>query len=169
MKNQAFDDEKVMKKKFRPLFRKQYKLKGRQQINVKILSKGDLSLIESLLDKAVGEMKGEERERIRELAGKAKAILEIDVTLQDIIQRLERIEGKIDRIAAPAKEAALPERLRLTLKTLREIGEASASQVAERTGRTRAAESAALNELTRIGFVERRRKRRTVYFKPAED
>jgi len=33
---------------------------------MKILSKEDLSLIESLLDKAVEEMKGEERERGRE-------------------------------------------------------------------------------------------------------
>jgi len=72
---------------------------------VKNLSKEDLSLIESLLDKAIGEMKGEERERLRELAGKAKAILEIDITLKDILQRLERIEGKIDRIAAPAARA----------------------------------------------------------------
>jgi len=136
---------------------------------VKILSKGDLSLIESLLDKAIGEMKPEERERLRELAGKAKAILEIDVTLKDILQRLERIEVKIDKIAAPARAAALPDRLRRTMMTLIEMGEATTSQVAERTGRTRISESVALNELTRLGFVKKRKVGRTVYFKPAED
>jgi len=91
------------------------------------------------------------------------------VTLKDILQRLERIEGKIDRIAAPARAAALPDRLRGTMMILIEMGEASASQVAERTGRTRVAESVALNELARLGFVEKRKKGRTVYFKPAED
>jgi len=133
------------------------------------LSKGDLSLIESLLDKAIGEMKGEERERLRELAGKAKVILEIDLTLKDILQRLERIEGKIDRIAAPARAAALPDRLRRTMMTLIEMGEATASQVAERTGRTRVYESKSLNELARLGFVEKWKKGRKAYFKPAED
>jgi len=140
-------------------------LKEKQKINVKILSKEDLSLIESLLDKAIEEMKQEERERLREIAGKAKAILEIDVTLKDILQRLERIERKIDGIAAPARAAALPDKLRRTMMILIELGEASASQVAERTGRTRVAESVALNELTRLGFVEKRKKGRIVYFK----
>ncbi len=131
-----------------------------------ILSEDEISQIEDLLDRAIREIRPEERERLREIAGKARAALTLDRAIQEILEALRRIEGKIDRIAAPARAAALPDRLRRTMMTLIELGEASASQVAEKTGRTRVAESAALNELVRLGFVGKRKVGRTVYFRP---
>ncbi len=131
-----------------------------------ILSEDEISQIEDLLDRAIREIRPEERERLREIAGKARAALTLDRAIQEILEALRRIEGKIDRIAAPARAAALPDRLRRTMMTLIELDEASASQVAEKTGRTRVAESAALNELVRLGFAEKRKVGRTVYFRP---
>ena len=48
--------------------------------------------------------------------------------------------------------------------TLSEFGEATAEQVARKTGRTRAAESDYLNQLVRMSLVTKRRKSRDVYF-----
>jgi len=113
---------------------------------VKVLSSEDLRSIESIL-----EIKTQE----------------IEKKLNGIKKMLDKIEEKMDRIMAPVRAASLPDRLRTTMNVLIELGEATASQVAERTGRTRVAESTALNELTRLGFVEKRRKGREVYFKQA--
>ena len=121
------------------------------------LSREEITVILNLLDEAISRRRPEERERLREILGKLEASL--------IIQEwLQRIEGKIDEIMVQARAVMLPEHLRPTVKALHELGEASASQIAERTGRTRAGESACLNELARLGYVEKRRVGRTVYF-----
>jgi len=60
----------------------------------------------------------------------------------------------------------LPDHLRKSAMTLSEFGEATAQQVARKTGRTRAAESDYLNQLVRMGLLTKRRKGRDVYFGP---
>ncbi len=61
---------------------------------------------------------------------------------------------------------SLPDHLRKSAMTLSEFGEATAQQVARKTGRTRAAESDYLNQLVRMGLLTKRRKGRDVYFGP---
>ena len=121
------------------------------------LSREEINVIFNLLDEAISRRSPEERERLREILGKLKATL-------DIQECLRRIEGKLDRIMVQARAVMFPEHLRPTITALHELGEASASQVAEKTGRTRAAESACLNELFRLGYVKKRRVGKTVYF-----
>jgi predicted transcriptional regulator len=60
----------------------------------------------------------------------------------------------------------LPSHLQKTMKTILELGEATADRVAERTGRVRATESDYLNQLERMGFVKRRWQGRNVHFSP---
>lgn len=58
----------------------------------------------------------------------------------------------------------LPDHLRKTLIAVLALKEASASTVAKETGRSRAVESGHLNQLERMGFLKRRKRRRTIYF-----
>lgn len=61
---------------------------------------------------------------------------------------------------------SLPDHLRKSAMTLSEFGEATAQQVARKTGRTRAAESDYLNQLVTMRLLKKRRKGRDVYFGP---
>ena len=58
----------------------------------------------------------------------------------------------------------LPNSLRRTMIAILELGEATAEGVAERTGRLRATESAYLNRLVRLNYLEKRREKRRVMF-----
>lgn len=59
----------------------------------------------------------------------------------------------------------LPDHLRETLIGLSEMSEATAGEVAEKTGRVRNIESVYLNQLERMGLVEKYRKGRRIYFR----
>lgn len=48
--------------------------------------------------------------------------------------------------------------------TLMELEEATADEVAQKTGLQRAVESSHLNELVRLGYVKKERKGRLAYF-----
>ena len=84
--------------------------------------------------------------------------------LKEALAWLKRIEEKVDRILEPATVIMLPDRFRSTMIVVQQLGEATTTQVAERTGRLRATESAFLNELVRMGRLKRRKEGRTVYF-----
>ncbi len=58
----------------------------------------------------------------------------------------------------------LPDHLRKTMIALTELGQATASQLAEKTGRVRNLESSYLNQLERIGLVERFKEEKHLYF-----
>ncbi len=58
----------------------------------------------------------------------------------------------------------LPDHLRKTMIPILASGEATAKEIAKRTGRARAVESSYLNQLERMGFLKRERRGRTVYF-----
>lgn len=58
----------------------------------------------------------------------------------------------------------VPDHLRKTLITVYTFGGVTATDVAKHTGRARAVESNYLNQLTRMGYFERAKKGREVYF-----
>jgi DNA-binding transcriptional ArsR family regulator len=60
---------------------------------------------------------------------------------------------------------ALPDHLRTTALNLYSLGIADAEEISKNTGKERAVESNYLNQLERMGYVEKIRKGRKVYFK----
>ncbi len=58
----------------------------------------------------------------------------------------------------------LPDHQRKTFEAMTKLKEASAEQVASETKRARAIESAYLNQLVQMGYLEKRKKGRVVYF-----
>jgi hypothetical protein len=64
----------------------------------------------------------------------------------------------------PSTLLSLPDHLRKTAIIVCQLGEANATEVAARSGRARAAESDYLNQLARMGILEKRRKGRELYF-----
>lgn len=59
----------------------------------------------------------------------------------------------------------LPDCLRTTIVTVLGMGEASAGEVASKTGRSRSLESYYLNRLVRLGHLRKVRRGRRVYFR----
>lgn len=59
---------------------------------------------------------------------------------------------------------SLPDHLRKTAMAIAKLGEATATDVADETGRVRAAESDYLNQLVSMGHLKKKRKGRDVYF-----
>jgi hypothetical protein len=59
---------------------------------------------------------------------------------------------------------SLPAALRKTVMVLYKIEKATAEGLAKETGRLRAVESAAANQLVRLGYLKKRREGREVYF-----
>lgn len=59
---------------------------------------------------------------------------------------------------------SLPDHLRKSVLTIVKLGKAMAEEVAKETGRTRAIESAYLNQLVRMGYLKRVREGKRVYF-----
>jgi len=65
---------------------------------------------------------------------------------------------------SPSTLISLPDHLRKTAVIVCQLGEASAVEVAARSGRARAAESDYLNQLVRMGLLKKKRKGRESYF-----
>ncbi len=86
----------------------------------------------------------------------------------------EEILEKISGGAGPSRELALapdtlsilslPMALRKTVMVLYKLEQATADDLARETKRLRAVESAAANELVRMGYVKKKREGRDVYF-----
>ncbi|UCD73182.1 MAG: transcriptional regulator [Candidatus Bathyarchaeota archaeon] len=114
------------------------------------------------------------------------ALLEIiNESLKSIDNRLADLSGKCDAVLAnlpsgkPLQVGAadledspldvvtllsLPDHLRKTAMILCKEEEATAEQIAEKTGRARAVESGYLNQLHTMGHINKKRKGRDVYF-----
>ena len=58
----------------------------------------------------------------------------------------------------------LPNHLRKTMLAVIALNEATATEVSKQTGKGRASESRSLNELERMGYLNRRYATRNVYF-----
>lgn len=65
---------------------------------------------------------------------------------------------------SPSTLLSLPDHLRKTAVIVCQLGEASAADVAARSGRARAAESDYLNQLVRMNLLKKKRKGRESYF-----
>lgn len=62
----------------------------------------------------------------------------------------------------------LPNHLRETMLAVIALGESTATQIGQHTGKVRATESSLLNQLARMGYLQRRLANRKVYFRSIE-
>ena len=115
---------------------------------------------------------------------------EKDQLLNQILERLKKLEENLKQIQKrverfetrqpPRREQTnqlnaqtifeidlmnLPDNLRKTVLALVQLGEASPEEVAERTNRTRGLENIYLNQLERLGYIEKSKKGRRVYYR----
>jgi len=83
-----------------------------------------------------------------------------------MMETLKRVEEKLDQILAPSRTLMLPDHLRPAMMAVQQLGEATARQVAEKTGRDRATMSDYLNQLVRMGYLKKRKVGKVTYFSP---
>ncbi len=99
-------------------------------------------------------------------------ILEIKLQLSAIEKKLDEVlelqRKQLLRIRSftPTTIASLPEHLKRTATMVASMGDSTAEQIAEKTGRARAAESDYLNQLADRGLLKKERVGRAVHFKP---
>ncbi len=92
--------------------------------------------------------------------------------IQNIRYRLDDLENNLSSwnpqpIEIPeSKLMALPDHLRKTFMVVLSKGECSTVQVSNLTGRCRAIESSYLNQLSRMGWLYKRRVSKTTHFRP---
>ncbi|MEM2904292.1 MAG: hypothetical protein QW057_00035 [Candidatus Bathyarchaeia archaeon] len=98
----------------------------------------------------------------------------------DIIEKLKELERRVEvlerTLGRPQEKAGpgmsvqellnLPDSLRRTMLAVNELKEATAEEVAGKSNRTRSVETIYLNQLVRMGYLTRTKKKRKVYFKP---
>lgn len=104
------------------------------------------------------------------------------MTLEKLYDKLQEIDDKLDRLLQEKTPSniidsdilesldvmtllSLPDHLRTSASTLFELGKATADEVSNVTGKERAVESNYLNQLVRMGHVEKFRIGRKVYFR----
>lgn len=111
---------------------------------------------------------GKEEDRIR--------MVHLDFIYQELIkirQRLTDIEREMNdtsRQPVHVEEGVLlelPDNLRKSYLIVTTLKKAGACDVSAKSGRSRAIESFYLNELERMGWLEKKRERRTIYFTPS--
>jgi hypothetical protein len=117
----------------------------------------------SILHNTAGNLRGYEMVR-------TSIIDQIFREMRNMSNRLEDIENTFkNKKVEPLKLdnlqlLALPDHLRSTYVTVASKGESNAAAVSNKTGRTRAIESTYLNKLTRMGWLNKRRDSKTIYF-----
>ena len=103
------------------------------------------------------------------------------ITLDNIYRKLKLIDNKLDQLIQKKTTSdidpsmldsldvmtllSLPDHLRTSAFTLFELKEATADEVSKVTNKERAVESNYLNQLVRMGYVEKFRTGRKVYFR----
>lgn len=106
-------------------------------------------------------------------------------TLNEILEKLNEINDKLDKLlhdtdhSTSEKEKktilsksmdvmtliSLPEHLRTTATTLLILEQANADEISEITGKERAVESNYLNQLVKLGYINKFRKGKRIYFR----
>jgi len=120
-------------------------------------------------------MSGQENETKAALAKMEKefssmrSYLEQMVFLQkEILDRLKEEELKSKEAVGGNLDVAvllkLPDHLRKSMIALSKLVEGRADEVAKLTGRARSIESSYLNQLVRLGYVKKSRKKHQIYF-----
>lgn len=93
----------------------------------------------------------------------------------NIRYRLDEIERSVSNWNPQPLEVSetellhLPDHLRRTYLTVVSRGECQAMSVSNITGRSRAVESNYLNQLARMGWLNKRRVSKTLYFRPVSE
>jgi len=143
------------------------------------LAKDDLKLLFEVLNKAAAEAKNPESERIREVTRKlAHHLAETHrfdepegdpllILIDELAKDIQTVNEAFRELVTPVAIMLLPERLRLTIILLHKMGEATAIQVAEKTGRDELTEERNLNELVELGYVYKRKVGDITKFSPA--
>ncbi len=101
-----------------------------------------------------------------------RSYLEQIISLQkEMLQRLDKTEKPAEDMdnggssgLSVAVLLKLPDHLRKTMVALSKLIEGRADEVASITGRARAIESGYLNQLVRLGYVKKIRKKHQIYF-----
>ena len=95
--------------------------------------------------------------------------------MMNIRYRLDDIENAFSNwnpqpLEVPDTELLqLPDHLRMTYMTVASRGESNATLVSNLTGRCRAVESNYLNQLARMGWLNKRRVSKTIHFRPVSE
>lgn len=104
---------------------------------------------------------------------------------EEVLERIKRIEERLDTLegmirvidrapptGGPSPPSlslkdllALPGSLQKTMLAIQDLEEATANGVAKKTGRTRSVENIYLNQLARLGYLNKVRRGRKIYFK----
>jgi len=103
--------------------------------------------------------------------------------VDEVLERITKIEERLDFLEKTISSLGhpssvnmlnsidlselldLPSSLQKTMLAVQELNEATASEVAQKTGRDRTIESIYLNQLMRLGHLNRERKGRKIHFK----
>ena len=96
-----------------------------------------------------------------------RLLKEIRDSLKSLDRRINRLEARAYSTApsfVPGTLESLPEHLKKSMETIATFGEATAKQLSEKTGRSRAAESDYLNQLMSRGFLKKQRRGKEVVF-----
>ena len=108
---------------------------------------------------------------VSELNHKLNSLLEFNgKMLNNQEEFLESVSSKnnLEDVVQPAPDMmtlwSLPGALRKTVMACYKLGEATADDLSEETERLRAVESACANQLVRLGFLNKKREGRKVYF-----
>jgi DNA-binding transcriptional ArsR family regulator len=91
---------------------------------------------------------------------------QINVRLQNLktVQTNQHLTVKEFEVLDVMTLLTLPDHLRKTAMILIRLGQATAGEIAEESGRARAVESGYLNQLVVMGYVTKQRRGRDVYF-----
>lgn len=120
--------------------------------------------ITNLLSKTV-EALNQINEKIDAVIKNNERLLEVNERLlQAIIEKNSTAKKAVSFQPDSMALLTLPSALRKTAMVLYELEQATADELAKETKRLRAVESAAANELFRLGYVKKKREGREVYF-----
>lgn len=109
-------------------------------------------------------------EKLEKEISSMKFMLEQILSLQQQLVEKTRIKGGQEESELPADGLdisillRLPDHLRKTMLALAKLVEARADEVADITQRARAIESGYLNQLVRLGYVKKVRRKHQIYF-----
>ncbi len=107
---------------------------------------------------------------LKEVNQKLQAIIDLNTEILKVNQQLLKRQPNPTPVGKPSLTPdtmsllTLPMTLRKTIMVLYKFEKATADDLAQETKRLRAVESAAANELVRMGYISKRREGRTVYF-----
>ena len=102
---------------------------------------------------------------------------------EDVLEKIKRIEERLDSLekivkgkrGSPSKTQpqgielkdllSLPSSLQKTMMAIQEMSEATSTDISQKTGRDRTVESIYLNQLARLGYLNKERRGHRYYFK----